>query len=84
MIRPTLNINGTSADDLIQQRRDAYVALHEAIQTLQQATPHGRDYPGQPDQCAADRAAHYARIKVLYTMAGELVAEAHAIKEQGK
>lgn len=83
MIRPTLNINGTSADDLIQPRRDAYDALQAAIKALQQVTPNGRDY-AHNDQCVADRQAHYARIKAIHTIAAELVAEAVLIKEQTK
>lgn len=80
MIRPTLNINGSSADDLIQPRRDAYDALQAAIKALQQVTPNGRDYPGDNDQCVADRQAHYDRIKDIHTIAAELVAEAVLIK----
>lgn len=83
MIRPTLNINGSSADDLIQPRRDAYDALQAAIKALQQVTPNGRDY-AHNDQCVADRQAHYARIKDIHTIAAELVAEAVLIKEQTK
>jgi hypothetical protein len=83
MILPTLNNNGSSADDLIRPRRDAYDALQAAIKALQQVTPNGRDY-AHNDQCVADRQAHYARIKAIHTLAAELVAEAHAIKEQTK
>jgi hypothetical protein len=84
MIRPTLNINGSSADDLIQPRRDAYDALQAAIKALQQVTPNGRDYPGDNDRCVVDRQAHYARLKAIHTIAAELVAEAVLIKEQIK
>ena len=83
MITPTLNINGSSADDLIQPRRDAYAALQAAIKALQQAAPNGRDY-AHNDQCVADRAAHYARLKTLDAIAAELVAEAVNIKGQSK
>ena len=83
MIRPVININGSSADDLIEPRRAAYDALQDAIKALQQVTPNGRDY-AHNDQCVADRQAHYARIKAIHTIAAELVAEAHAIKEQTK
>ena len=83
MILPTLNSNGSSADDLIQPRRHAYDALQAAIKALQQVTPTGRDY-AHSDQCVADRQAHYARIKAIHTIAAELVAEAVGIKEQTK
>ena len=82
MIRPTLNINGSSADDLIEPRRDASDALQAAIKALQQVTPNGRDYPGQPDQCVADRQAHYDRLAALMAIATEIMSEAIYIKEQ--
>ena len=84
MIRPTLNINGTSADDLIQPRIAAYDALQDVIKALQRVTPNGRDYPGDNDQCVADRQAHYDRLAALQAIATEIVAEAVLIKEQIK
>jgi hypothetical protein len=84
MITPTLNINGSSADDLIQPRKAAYDALQAAIKALQQSTPNGRDYPGDNDQCVADRQAHYDRLAALQAIATEIVAEAVLIKEQIK
>jgi hypothetical protein len=84
MIRPTLNINGSSADDLIQPRIAAYDALQAAIKALQQVTPNGRDYPGDNDRCVADRQAHYDRLAALQAIATEIVAEAVLIKEQIK
>ena len=83
MIIPTLNLNGSSADDLIQPRIAAYDALQDAIKALQQVTPHGRDYPGDIDRCTTDRNAHYDRQQALYAIATEIVAEAVAIREQG-
>jgi len=84
MISPTLNINGTSADDLIQPRLDAYDLLSAAMVALQQVTPNGRDYPGDNDQCVADRRAHYDRLAAITAIAAEIMAEAISIKEQIK
>lgn len=84
MISPTININGSSADDLIQPRIAAYDALHAACEALQQVTPNGRDYPGDNDQCVEDRQWHYARLKALNIIAAEIIAEAVNIKEQAK
>jgi len=83
MVTPTVNLNGSSADDLIQPRIAAYDALQDAIKALQQVTPHGRDYPGDIDRCTTDRNAHYDRLNTLQIMAAEIVAEAVAIREQG-
>jgi hypothetical protein len=84
MITPTLNINGSSLTDLTHPRIAAYDALQAAIKALQQVTPNGRDYPGDNDQCVADRQAHYDRLAALQAIANEIVAEAVLIKEQIK
>jgi len=86
MITPTININGSSTDDLIQPRIDARKALHAAIDALMRATPNGRDYPGAGgvERCVADRELHYARIKALAEIANDLMAEAVVIKTQGE
>jgi len=82
MISPIININGTSADDLIAPRREAMDHLADAIEALTQVTPHGRDYPGDSERCVADRNIHYARIQALREMWHALVEEALAIKGQ--
>ena len=84
MIRPILNINGSSAFDLIDQRRHAMDALLEAIDALKQCTPNGRDYPGQHDRCIADRDTHFDRLSVLHTLREELLDEALHIQQQEK
>ena len=84
MIHPTLNINGTSADYLIEPRIAAYDALQAAFKALQQVTPNGRDYPGDNDQCVTDRRAHYDRLAAITAIAAEIMAEAISIKEQIK
>ena len=47
-------------------------------------TPNGRDYPGDNDQCVADRQAHYDRLAAITAIAAEIMAEAISIKEQIK
>lgn len=84
MIRPTLNINGSSLTDLTHPRIAAYDALQAAIKALQQVTPNGRDYPGDNDRCVADRQAHFGRLISLQAIATEIIAEAVLIKEQIK
>ena len=78
-ITPTLNINGTSAADLIDPRRAAFDALTNVIIILRQVTPNGRDYPGDADRCAADRSAHFDRLLTLNTLKEQIYAEAVAI-----
>jgi hypothetical protein len=78
-IAPTLNINGTSAADLIDPRRAAFDALRDVIVILSVVAPHGRDYPGEADRCAADRSAHFDRLLTLNTLREQIYAEAVAI-----
>jgi hypothetical protein len=83
MITPKLNINGSSAHDLIEPRLRAFKLLDDAVDALQDATPNGRDYPGNQVACIADREEHYDRIKMLRKLIDTLLHEALAIKEQG-
>jgi hypothetical protein len=78
-ISPTLNINGTSAADLIDPRRAAFDALTNVISILKQVTPNGRDYPGNADRCDADRREHFDRLLTLNSLREQIYAEAVAI-----
>ncbi len=82
MITPKLNINGSSAQDLIEPRQRAWRQIDDLIDTLQQVAPNGRDYPGNTVACTADREAHYDRIDALRQLQHTLLHEALAIKEQ--
>ena len=84
MIRPTLNINGSSAFDLIDPRRTAMDHLMDAIDALKQATPNGRDYLGDNDRLTADRTTHFDRLAALHTLREELVDEALHVQRQEK
>jgi len=81
-IAPRLNINGSSADDLIEPRIAAMSALRDAIEALRRATPNGRDYPANNDDCIADRQEHYARLSQLNAIREEICNEVIAIKHQ--
>lgn len=80
MITPTVNINGTSLDDLIKPRLEAMDHLMDAIESLKCVTPNGRDYPGDAARCAEDRAEHYQRIGALNAIRDAIYAEAIRIK----
>lgn len=82
MIRPILNINGTSAEELIQTRRNAIDALDAVMKALQEMTPNGRDYPGQQDRCRTDRELHYSRFAQLDAMRNRILDEAVEIMRQ--
>jgi len=84
MIRPTLNINGSSAFDLMNPRRAAMALISELIDALKQVTPNGRDYPNDLEQVAlvADRNIHFDRLAALHTLREELLDEALHIQQQ--
>lgn len=82
LITPKLNINGTSARDLIDPRQQAWKAIDDVVDILQQATPNGRDYPGNAVACVADRELHYDRIKALRDLQTVLLQEALLIQDQ--
>ena len=83
MITPMMNINGSSANDLIKPRMEALKNLRQAIETLLEVTPNGRDYANS-EQCKFDRAKHYDRIEAIDHICHELYCEAIAIKRQGE
>jgi hypothetical protein len=82
MIAPILNLNGSSVTDLTEPRLAARDALLTAIDAVMKAAPHGRDYPGDTGRYQADRGTHFDRIGTLNRIAGELMLEAIAIKNQ--
>ena len=82
MIRPTLNINGTDAFDLINPRRNAMALIDEVIDALKQTTPNGRDYLCQRERLIADRNTHFDRLAALHTLREELLDEALYIQQQ--
>lgn len=79
-ITPTINLNGTSRDDLIEPRRKAFDHLQAAIDALRSAAPNGRDYPGEPERCLKDRDEHWRRLGQLQALADRLLHEAVLIK----
>jgi hypothetical protein len=81
MITPTLNINGSSASDLIDPRLKAISSLKLAIEDLLKVTPNGRDYPNT-EWCNVDRTLHYDRIQTIHDIWNEIYQEAIAIKKQ--
>jgi hypothetical protein len=84
IIRPIVNINGSSAKDLIEPRMKARDFIRLAIEAMLKVTPNGRDYPGDNSACVTDRIAHYDRIEALSRIGNELMQEAIAIQEQSK
>ena len=81
MMKPILNLNGTSADALIEVRLDAREAVFALIAALGSVAPNGRDYIGHPDAFKRDQEIHAERIRFLDRLQNELLDEATAIQE---
>lgn len=41
---PTLNLNGTSYDELVRQQEHVITKINEALEAMSDAAPHGRDF----------------------------------------
>lgn len=83
LICPTVHLNGTSRESLMDQYRAAYRAVQDALKALANASPHGRDYYVQEDG-AYNRAAreHNERCEKLRIVSDELLEIALAIQDQ--
>lgn len=70
---PTIHLNGTSADRLLDDINNAYAKIGEAISALAQTAPNGRDYYPQGNG-ALEQAQneHHARISKLVAIKAEV------------
>ena len=70
---PTVHLNGTSAESLVEGLNAALDALHEAQRLMCEAAPNGRDYyPQAPLAAGAAMDAHERRLTNLNRMLTEL------------
>jgi len=72
IMHPTVNLNGTSKDELRAQASAAVTAVRNAIEALQAAGPNGRDYQLGPGTYAIARDQHAARWNALNNVLSEL------------
>lgn len=80
---PTVHLNGTSAEDLIQQYRKAYRATQDALKALAESAPHGRDYYVQSDGAFEKaRKEHESRAERLRAVSDELLELALQVQDQ--
>ena len=82
---PQVNNNGTSGEELVEQRLLTRSFIRKAIEVLRQQVPHARDYQTVDRECYDEaRALHNVRLTALQEIADDLHAEALAILYQGK
>jgi len=80
---PSVHLNGTSGDELLEQVTEASTAVRAAIRALDRAAPNARDYYVQGDDAfERARAEHAARYAKLQDVAAELYAIAEDISDQ--
>jgi len=83
MMVPTVHLNGTASEDLIEQLCDVSRALAEAIAVMQKAAPNGRDYyPQGPEAIKKALAEHAARLEMVDAVQREIEMLAERIEEQ--
>ena len=83
MIVPTIHLNGTGKERLIEPLCDASHALTDAYEALKQTAPNGRDYyPQGPDALRQATEEHHARLRKLDAIKAEIDALTLAIDDQ--
>lgn len=77
---PTVHLNGTSKDALVEQLCAAIYSVHEAGRKLAAACPNGRDYYTQDGNAIGKALAqHEARMTKLRDVAAELTVIAESL-----
>jgi len=80
MMTPTIHMNGTSRNSLLDEIRDATHALSVAIEKLCAMRPNARDYyPQGQDAFAKAQEEHQSRITAVSAVRQELNALAESI-----
>lgn len=82
MMIPTVHLNGTSSERLVEHLCEASQAIAAAYEKLRQCAPNGRDfYPQGPHAMQAATLEHLSRLRRLDEVKKELDALALAICE---
>jgi len=80
---PTIHLNGSSPNRLLEELMEAHHALAVARDMLAGAAPNARDYyPQGDDAFRRARTEHNARIAALVEVIGEIAEIAEAIDAQ--
>jgi len=80
---PTVHLNGTSRESLVQQRLTLIDALRDVEKAIGQAWPHGRDYyPQGPDALSAAQQVWHERANIVSDLRDEIIEESQGIFDQ--
>lgn len=84
MIVPTIHLNGTGQQYLLDQANETVSALNVALDTMMANGPNCRDYyPQGPDACAAAIKEHQARVLAIRAVVADCCQLAEAIADGG-
>jgi hypothetical protein len=69
-MNPTVNLNGTSGEELLNQVSAVLAGLRQTQQAMSEATPHGRDYQhdASGESYRAARAEHINRMTQIFEL----------------
>jgi len=85
VIIPTIHLNGTSKQELLEQALEANFHLRKALHALTEMYPNGRDYyPQGTEAYAQARKDHDARISAVTQVLKEIDELAFEISQGGK
>ena len=75
MMHPSVHLNGTSRDELVNQAADAADALRQAVIALERTAPNSRDYYTQGDSAySIARQEYEERVRAVRAVLVEIVA----------
>lgn len=83
MLVPTVHLNGSAGEVLLDQYTAATEAVRKALDAICDTGPNARDYYVQgPDAALAAQREHEARVKALKIVRDDLAAIAEGIQDQ--
>lgn len=81
LVKPQVNLNGTSREQLVEQQCDVMAALRAVTAAMGEASPNGRDYQLRPAEYQGAREAWTQRMIVIARLYDEIEQHALAIQE---
>ena len=84
MVAPRVNINGDTADSLLEDHKAAMHAVRAAIEAVRKCAPHGRNYQTMetPESFQYAQEAYRLRLGALIDIEDDLMGVALAIHYQ--
>ena len=83
IVHPTVHLNGTSREELIDQYSGIFTAIRATRQALQNSAPHSRDYPPHGFSSYPEAREQYQRwTKMLTDLEEEVMNVAVEVAEQ--